>query len=59
MAKRNQGYKGENKYNYDEIANKKVKMEAVIFYGNIDSDNPEHQSRVGYRIHYIAIIALD
>jgi hypothetical protein len=51
--------KGENKYNYEELANKKVKMEAVIFYGNIDSDNPEHQSRVGYRIDYTTITVLD
>ncbi len=51
--------KGENKYNYEELANKKVKMEAVIFYGNIDSDNPEHQSRVGYRIDYTTITVID
>lgn len=51
--------KGENKYNYEELANKKVKIEAVIFYGNIDSDNPEHQSRVGYRIDYGTITVVD
>jgi hypothetical protein len=51
--------KGENKYDYKKLEGKKVKMEAVIFYGNIDSDNPEHQSRVGYRIDYITITALD
>lgn len=51
--------KGENKYNYEELADKKVKTEAVIFYGNIDSDNPEHQSRVGYRIDYTVITVID
>jgi len=51
--------KGENKYNYEDLANKKVKMEAFIFYGNIDSDNPEHQSRVGYRIDYTVISVVD
>lgn len=51
--------KGENKYNYEDLSNKKVKMEAVIFYGNIDSDNPEHQSRVGYRIDYTVITVID
>lgn len=44
--------KGESKYDYANFVNKKVKLEAFIFYGNIDSDNPEHQSRVGYRIDY-------
>ncbi len=51
--------KGENKYDYQELDNKKVKIEAVIFYGNIDSDNPEHQSRVGYRIDYTTITVVD
>jgi hypothetical protein len=51
--------KGENKYNYEDLANKKVKIEAIIFYGNIDSDNPEHQSRVGYRIDYTVISIID
>lgn len=51
--------KGENKYVYEDLSNKKVKMEAVIFYGNIDSDNPEHQSRVGYRIDYTTITIID
>ncbi len=46
---------GDKKYNYDYYENKSVKMTGVVFYGNIDSDNPDHQSRVGYRIDYTSI----
>jgi len=51
--------KGSNTYSYDELLNKKVKLNAFIFYGGIDSDNPEHQSRIGYRIDYTEITVLD
>lgn len=51
--------KGENIYDYETVKDKKVKLEAIIFYGNIDSDNPEHQSRVGYRIDYTTITVID
>ncbi len=51
--------KGEKIYDYDSLLNKKVKMEALVFYGNIDSDNPVHQSRVGYRIDYTTITVVD
>lgn len=48
--------KGENKYDFEKFVDKKVKLEAYIFYGNIDSDNPEHQSRVGYRIDFTTMV---
>jgi hypothetical protein len=51
--------KGENKYDYEKLAGKNVEMKAIIFYGNIDSDNPEHQSRVGFRIDYTEIRELN
>lgn len=51
--------KGTESYDYQKLDGKKVEMKAVIFYGNIDSDNPEHQSRVGFRIDYTLITILD
>lgn len=51
--------KGDSTYFYPDLVNKKVKMTAVIFYGGIDSDNPEHQSRIGYRIDYTLITEID
>lgn len=50
---------GENKYEYEKLTGKKVEMKALIFYGNIDSDNPEHQSRVGFRIDFSEIKVID
>lgn len=50
---------GENKYEYEKLTGKKVEMKALIFYGNIDSDNPEHQSRVGFRIDFSEIHIID
>lgn len=51
--------KGTDVYDYEKLDGKKVEMKAVIFYGNIDSDNPAHQSRVGYRIDFTRITILD
>lgn len=51
--------KGENNYEYEKLTGKKVEIKALIFYGNIDSDNPEHQSRVGFRIDFSEIKVID
>lgn len=51
--------KGKNQYDFEKFIDKKVKLEAYIFYGNIDSDNPEHQSRIGYRIDFTTMVEND
>jgi hypothetical protein len=38
-----------------DFLNKKVKTQGNLFYGNVDSDNPNAQSRVGYRLDYTNI----
>lgn len=50
---------GQNVYSYPDLINKKVELTGVVFYGAIDSDNPEHQSRIGYRINYSTLTILD
>ena len=36
----------------------KVRMKALVFYGNIDSDSPEVQSRVGYRLDFTEVVII-
>lgn len=38
-----------------DFVNRKSAVQGVLFYGNIDSDNPNAQSRVGYRLDYTDI----
>ncbi|MEW6470002.1 MAG: hypothetical protein AB1458_13825 [Bacteroidota bacterium] len=38
-----------------DYVGKQVKVQGTLFYGNIDSDDPKAQSRVGYRLDYTAI----
>jgi len=38
-----------------DFVNGKVMVQGNLFYGNIDSDNPNAQSRVGYRLDYTDI----
>jgi hypothetical protein len=37
---------------------RKVHIQGVLFYGNIDSDDPKVQSRVGYRLDFNKITIL-
>ena len=37
----------------------KVHMECKVFYGNIDSDDPKVQSRVGYRLDFTTVTIID
>lgn len=50
---------GSVKVNFDNLENKKVKLQAIIFYGGIDSDDPKVQSRIGYRIDYFAVESIN
>lgn len=37
----------------------KVHMACKVFYGNIDSDDPKVQSRVGYRLDFTTVTIID
>ena len=37
----------------------KVHMDCKVFYGNIDSDDPKVQSRVGFRLDFTTVTIID